>query len=60
MNVQLLDVDLETTIPLPPIQKEEKRMFGYNRIDFLMMIFCGIVAVLIVVFLIWFLVGHTK
>ena len=51
MDVQLLEEE-------SPI--EEIRIFGYNRIDFFMMVFCGVIATLMFVFFIWFLIEHVK
>ena len=51
MDVELLETE-------PP--EEEKRFFGFNRIDFMMIVFCGIMAAFIFIFFIWFLVKDAK
>lgn len=58
MDVHLIDIDLEQT---PPKKEEiEQRIFGYNRIDMIMLLFCIILGLLLVGFLIWFLMEHSK
>jgi hypothetical protein len=57
MDVHLIDMDLE----LPPKKEEpEQRIFGYNRIDMIMLLFCILLGLLVVGFLIWFLTEHSK
>jgi hypothetical protein len=58
MDVHLIDIDLEQT---PPKKEEtEQRIFGYNRIDMIMLLFCILLGLLVVGFLIWFLTEHSK
>lgn len=57
MDVHLIDIDLEQT---PKKEETEKRFFGYNRIDMIMLLFCILLGLLVVGFLIWFLTEHSK
>jgi hypothetical protein len=57
MDVQLLDIDLE---PVQTIEVEEKRIFGYNRVDLGMIVLSALLFLMLIGFFIWFGVEHSK
>lgn len=59
MNVQLIDIDLEPTDPVVS-EVQERRIFGYNRIDVAMCMLGIVMICVLLVFFIWFLIAHSK
>jgi hypothetical protein len=60
MNQHLLDIDLEIAEPEKKMESNNTTLFGYNRIDFGMLVLCCVLMVLLVAFFIWFAVQHSK
>jgi hypothetical protein len=60
MDVHLLDIDLEMAEPAERVESKKSTLFGYNRIDFGMLVLCCVLMVLLVAFFIWFAVQHSK